>query len=67
MKPLSEGDTCRVRLHTGEVVEAFYVCEDFSGDVRVKKSHVVELADRSHCTAGIFSPHNQYKRPHRLC
>lgn len=24
MKPLSKGDTCRVRLHTGEVVEAVY-------------------------------------------
>lgn len=26
MKPLSKGDTCRVRLHTGEVVEAVYDC-----------------------------------------
>jgi hypothetical protein len=24
MKPLSKGDPCRVRLHTGEVVEAVY-------------------------------------------
>lgn len=24
MKPLSKGDACRVRLHTGEVVEAVY-------------------------------------------
>lgn len=24
MKPLSKGDTCKVRLHTGEVVDAVY-------------------------------------------
>lgn len=32
MKPLSKGDTCRVRLHTGEVVEAVYDCQDRFAD-----------------------------------
>lgn len=37
MKPLSKGDTCRVRLHTGEVVEAVYLCESEAGN----KTHLV--------------------------
>lgn len=37
MKPLSKGDTCRVRLHTGEVVEAVYDC----ACTYIKKHHWV--------------------------
>lgn len=39
MKPLSKGDPCRVRLHTGEVVEAVYDCPDRFAD----KAHWVEF------------------------
>ena len=37
MKPLSKGDTCCVRLRTGEVVEATYV----KPSIAVKKDHFV--------------------------
>lgn len=39
MKKLSKGDPCRVRLHTGEVVEAVYDCPDRFAD----KAHWVYL------------------------
>lgn len=38
MKPLSKGDPCRVRLHTGEVVEAVYDEPIVTGD----KKHFVK-------------------------
>lgn len=41
MKPLSKGDPCFVRLHTGEVVEAIYCEPHWIYAVRVKKQHIV--------------------------
>lgn len=42
MKPLSKGDACRVRLHTGEVVEAVY-------DEPMKKRRITLLWLAEHC------------------
>lgn len=39
MKPLSKGDTCRVRLHTGEVVEAVYEAKAQT----LRKCHLVNV------------------------
>lgn len=65
MKPLSKGDTCRVRLYTGEVVEAVYdkphyqFCSLTERELRVKKSHLVYVlinGARIKCSAGKYSP-----------
>lgn len=45
MKPLSKGDPCRVRLHTGEVVDAVYECESEAGG----KTHLVRLNNKYWC------------------
>lgn len=38
MKPLSKGDPVKVRLHTGEVVEAVYDCPS-----TIRKAHKLRL------------------------
>lgn len=52
MKPLSKGDPCRVRLHTGEVVEAEYQ----SRDPNRKKAHFVLMRDGSLALAWKYNP-----------
>lgn len=43
MKPLSKGDTVKVRLHTGEVVEAVY--DGPMDSMFCEKHHFVEIND----------------------
>lgn len=45
MKPLSKGDTVKVRLFTGEVVEAVY--DDPMESMVCEKHHFVEINGRS--------------------
>ena len=54
---IRRGDTVKVRLHTGEVVEAVYLEPHYASTVRVKKSHLVEIEGGQICTAGRFSPY----------
>jgi hypothetical protein len=50
MKPLSKGDPCRVRLHTGEVVEAEYF--DSS---EIEKHHIVKVRNRHWLRIGSYN------------
>ena len=43
MKPLSKGDTCRVRLDTGKVAEAVY--DEPMESLCSEKHHFVEIND----------------------
>jgi hypothetical protein len=51
MKPLKQGDPCRVRLHTGEVVDAIY---DEPYGV-FPKDHFVEI--KGHLFVATSTPH----------
>ncbi len=44
MTPLKRGDKVKVRLHTGEVVEAVYVCESYR-DERFVQHHLRDKND----------------------
>lgn len=55
---LEKGAKVKVRLHTGEVVEAAYLEPHYASKVRVKKSHLVEIEGGQICTAGKFSPYH---------